>query len=78
MAPRSDELNTTWAQVAECIRTYSWNAIYAKTDAEFNKTIEEFKAKAKEYGYDKCIEFVKEQSARRKACEDEALATQKK
>lgn len=78
MGTRSDELNTIWAQVSECNRTYSWNAIYAKTDAEFDAIIAEYKAKAIEYGYDECIEFCKEQAARRKAAEDEAKAAFKK
>ena len=78
MEPRSDELNTTWSQVAECVRTYSWNAVYAKSDAEFDAIVAEFKVKAKEYGYDECVEFCRQQAARRKAAEDEALAAQKK
>ncbi len=71
---KDDELTTTWNQVKECIKTYSWNAIYAKDDAEFDSIITEFKAKAKEYGYDKCIEWQMNEATLRKAAEDKAKA----
>jgi putative aldouronate transport system substrate-binding protein len=74
MDTRSDELNTIWAQVAECNKSYSWKLIYAKTDAEFDSLLAEYKAKAKEYGYDTCVEWCLEQAAKRKAKEDALLA----
>lgn len=71
---KDDELTTTWNQVKECIKTYSWNAIYAKDDAEFDSIVAEFKTKAKEYGYDKCIEWCMNEATLRKAAEDRAKA----
>lgn len=71
---KDEELTTTWNQVKECIRTYSWNAIYAKDDAEFDSIVAEFKEKAKEYGYDECIEWCMNEAKLRKAAEDQAKA----
>lgn len=71
---RSDELNTTWNQVKEAVKTYSWNAIYAKDDAEFDSIVAELKEKAKEYGYDQCIEWCLNEASLRKAAEDKAKA----
>jgi len=69
-SPKPDELNLTWNQVAECIRTYSWKAIYAKDDAEFDKIVAEMKEKADGYGYAKCVEFQQHEAELRKAAED--------
>jgi putative aldouronate transport system substrate-binding protein len=71
---KSDELSTTWNQVKEAIKTYSWNAIYAKTDAEFDTIVAELQSKAKEYGYDDCIAWCMNEAALRKAAEDKAKA----
>ncbi len=71
---KSDELSTTWNQVKEAIKTYSWNAIYAKTDAEFDTIVAELQSKAKEYGYDECIAWCMNEATLRKAAEDKAKA----
>lgn len=73
--PKSDELKTIWAQVAETIKTYSWRAIYAKTDAEFDSIVAEMRTKANDYGYDQCVEFQKNEAVTRKALEDAAKAS---
>jgi multiple sugar transport system substrate-binding protein/putative aldouronate transport system substrate-binding protein len=72
MGQQSDELKTTWAQVTKCIREYSWKAVYAKDDAEFNKLVNGMKGMAKQYGYQKCWDWTNEEAAKRKAAEDEA------
>ncbi len=74
MDTRSDELNTTWAQVAECVKNYSWQLVYAKSDTEFNTLLAEFKAKAKDYGYDQAVEWCLGQAEKRKAKEQDLLA----
>jgi putative aldouronate transport system substrate-binding protein len=74
MDTRDDDLNTTWAQVAECVKSYTWKMIYAKTDAEYDSLLKEFREKAKEYGYDTCVEWCKGQAEKRKAKEDALLA----
>lgn len=50
-APAKDaELSTVWAQVQDCIKTYSWQAIYAATDEEYDSIVSEMITKANEYG----------------------------
>lgn len=74
MDTRDDDLNTTWAQVAECVKSYSWQLIYAKDDAEFNSLLAEFKTKATEYGYNTCVSWCLDQAEKRKAKEQALLA----
>jgi multiple sugar transport system substrate-binding protein/putative aldouronate transport system substrate-binding protein len=74
MDTKDDDLNTMWAQVAECVKSYTWQMIYAKTDAEYDSLLTEFRAKAKEYGYDTCVEWCIGQAEKRKAKEDALLA----
>ena len=38
---RSDELELIWTQVTQAIKQYSWRAIYAKNDGEFNYHVSE-------------------------------------
>lgn len=71
---KSDEFSTTWNQVRDCIRTATWNAIYAKDDAEFNEIIAQAKIDAAAYGYDECIAWCMDEAARRKAAEDAVKA----
>lgn len=67
---KSDELKTTWSQVTGCITEYSWKAIYANSDEEFDAIVSEMVGKANSYGYKKCWEWTNEQAALRKAAED--------
>ena len=71
-APMDDELKVKWNQVATCIKTGSWKAIYAKDDAEFNKIVADMTAEAKSFGYDECNAFQEKEALRKKAAEDEA------
>ncbi|MDR2656976.1 MAG: hypothetical protein LBB86_04025 [Oscillospiraceae bacterium] len=73
-APRSDELNTTWAQVITAVKDGSWKAIYAADDAAFETIVAEMTAQAKAYGYDQCVEFTQAQAEIRKAAENAAKA----
>ncbi len=72
-APKSDELMTKWNQVAETIKTYSWRAIYAKSDAEYDKIVAEMIEKANEYGYQECVEFTRNEASKLKALEDAVM-----
>lgn len=72
--PKSDELQTIWSQVAETIKTYSWRAIYANSDEEFNSIVEEMRTKAIEYGYDQCVEYQQNEANIRKELENAAKA----
>lgn len=65
------EMKTKWEMVTDTIVTYSWRAIYAKDDAEYDQIVAEMVELAKLYGYDECIELSLEQSAIRYACEQE-------
>jgi len=70
--PKSDELTFKWNQVAETIKTYSWKAIYAKNDDEFESIVEEMIQKANDYGYQQCVEFQQEQARIRTSLENES------
>lgn len=67
---RSEELDTTWNQVKDCIKNGSWKAIYAKTDAEFNEIVAQMKADAINYGYQQCIEWSANEATLRHAAEN--------
>lgn len=66
---KDDELKTTWSQVTTSIKENSWNAIYAKTDAEFNKFVQKMKKDTAAYGYDKCIKWCENEAATRRSLE---------
>ncbi len=72
MAKKDKDLDTTWESVKGCIVKYSWRAMYAKTDAEFDQIVSEMITEAKGYGYDTCVAWAKEQSALRYALEEAA------
>ena len=63
-------LKTTWNQVTTEIKNSSWKAIYAKSDKQFDSVVAGMKKRAKKYGYDKCVEWSRNQASRRKALED--------
>ncbi len=67
---RSDELKVVWKQVAECIVTNSWKAIYATSDDEFNKIINTMTYQAKTYGHAQCVEWCDAEAAYRWKCEE--------
>ena len=67
---KDDELKTTWTQVTNCITENSWKAIYAESDEEFDKIVNEMVGKANMYGYKTCMEWCHEQAELRKAAED--------
>ena len=74
MTPKSDELTVIWNQVGDCIKTYSWKAMFASSDVEFDSIIDEMVAKAQSYGSDQCDEFMQNEAALRKTAEDNAKA----
>ena len=63
-------LKTTWNKVTTEIKNSSWKAIYAKSDKKFDSVVASMKKSAKKYGYDKCVEWSRNQASRRKALED--------
>ncbi len=54
---QSDDLKIVWNQVTKCIVQYSWKAIYAKDNAEFDQIVAEMKKMTADYGYDQCLEW---------------------
>jgi multiple sugar transport system substrate-binding protein/putative aldouronate transport system substrate-binding protein len=70
-AKRSDEMEVKWQQVSQAIRDYSWNAIYAANDAEFDSYVQEMRDVAAGYGYEDVCQFYRDEAAKRKAAEDE-------
>lgn len=54
---KSDEFKVVWEQVTKCIVNYSWQAIYAETDAEYDAIVAEMIQKADEYGYQECVDW---------------------
>ncbi len=70
---RSDELQTVWNQVAECIKMGSWKAIYAASDAEFESIVAEMITEAESYGYADCVAFQENEAKLRAEKENEAL-----
>ncbi|MCM1523065.1 MAG: hypothetical protein NC120_01295 [Ruminococcus sp.] len=69
---RSDELKIIWEQVAKCITTYSWRAIYAESDEAYEQVVAEMTAQCQ--GYDpngECLAWCENEASIRCALEDE-------
>lgn len=63
---RPKELELIWTQVKQAVtKKYSWQAIYAKSDGEFDYLIQQMIKTCKEYGYDQILEWSREQAATR-------------
>ena len=62
---RNSELEVRWSQVGSAIREYSWKAIYAKDDAEFDQTVAELTAKCNSYGYQECVDWCRGEASAR-------------
>mgnify|MGYP005960218505 FL=1 len=69
---KDDELKTTWSQVTDEIKNGSWKAMYAKTDAQYDKIVKEMINNADKYGYAKCLKWAEEQAAIRHKLEQQA------
>ena len=59
-------LKTTWNQVTTEIKNSSWKAIYAKSDRKFDSIVAGMKKSAKKYGYDKCVQWSRNQASEEK------------
>lgn len=70
MAERGEDLDLQWQQVTNTIKDYSWKAIYAATDEEYDRLVKEMREVADGYGYDSVCEFYTAEAAKRKAAED--------
>jgi len=72
--PVPTEMEMKKSQVTECIRQASWNAIYAASDAEYDKIVEQMIKDCKSYGWDDLNAFYTEQAKVRAAAEKAARA----
>ena len=71
---RDSELDAKWQQVATCIKTNTWKAIYAESEDDFNAIVDTMITEAREYGYDECIEWCLGEAAIRAEAENTAMA----
>lgn len=62
---RSAELELKWQQVIKAIKEGSWNAMYAKNDAEFQQIVADMRTACQGYGYDECVQWCRDEAARR-------------
>lgn len=70
----SDELQLVWDQVTTCLKENTWKAIYAESDAEYDKIVADMTKQCEDYGYDQCVEFQQAEAVKRGQAEDEANA----
>ena len=68
-----DDFELIWKQVTTCIVDYSWKAIYAGSDGEFNYYVQQMINTANAYGYEQCKQWSVDEAAKRHALELEAL-----
>ncbi len=69
---RSDDLKIIWEQVAECLINYTWQAIYAENDEEYDRIVNEMITKCSEYDPDGlCLAWCEEEAKIRCALEDQ-------
>lgn len=66
---KSDDLKAVWDQVKEVVVNYSWKAIYAENDEEFDKLVAAMIGMTKSYGYDQILEWCNNEAAIRYALE---------
>lgn len=59
---RDPELQVKWDQCATAIKQYSWQAIYAKDDAEFDSIVAKMQSECDAYGYADCVKWCEEQA----------------
>ena len=62
MASKDNAFKTVWKGVTGVITQYSWKAIYAESDEEFEKIVDEMISEAEGYGYDECVKWSVEQA----------------
>ena len=61
-ASKTDEFKTTWSGVTDIIVNYSWRALYANSDEEFDKIVSDMIQQANAYGYQDCVQWSVEQA----------------
>ena len=64
-SPQSSDLKLKWNNCAKTIKDYSWRAVYAKSDAEFNYHVSEMKKLCENYGYSECVTWCEQEAAQK-------------
>lgn len=62
---KSTDLGLKWQNCAKTVKDYSWRAIYAKADAEFNYHVSEMKRLCESYGYADCVAWSEQEAAQK-------------
>lgn len=60
---REAELELKWNQVKTAVVNGTWNAMYARSDADFEKIVSQMRADCDGYGYADCIDWCRNQAA---------------
>ncbi len=68
---KSDELEAAWELAADCIIAGSWEAIYAKSDSEFEDIVDNMIEEAVACGYEECIKWCENEAEVRYGLEEE-------
>ena len=68
---KSADLDQTWGSVTDIITTYSWRAVYATSDADFDAIVDEMISEANNYGYQDCLDYSLENARIRHELEQE-------
>ena len=63
-------LEAKWNQVATCLKDYSWRAIYAESEEEFDQLVSEMRGKAMSYGYRDCVAYSQNEAAIKNALQE--------
>ena len=58
-------LSKKWNQVIDCIKNYSWQAIYAKSDTAYNILVDKMIQDCNNYGYADCVAWSSAEAAKK-------------
>jgi hypothetical protein len=68
------DLRKSWGEVSKTLVEGSWDAIYAKTDTEFEQIVSKMIEDCNAAGYEECVKWSEESAAARKKLEDSIRA----
>ena len=70
MGDKSRKLKRIWKKVGKVLVKQSWDAIYAKSDADYDRIVSDMTEKCMKIGYKNCAKWSRKEAAKRKALED--------
>jgi len=62
---KSSDLDLKWKNCAKVITDYSWRAINAKSEGEFNHHVSEMKRLCENYGIAECLTWCEQEAAQK-------------